>query len=131
MSISANAKSQRWISVRNDQQDSDEDSDGGQLKLHTHHATSGDYWGHVFVLMARSPTSPPLVSPIRPTISELALGIISAKSLVQIAWASVAIRQRKHQPQLVEERPVYVLQPTRDDYFAAAVEDDDDIENTV
>ncbi|KAL2812509.1 hypothetical protein BJX63DRAFT_243970 [Aspergillus granulosus] len=56
----------------------------------------------------------------------VALGLIAADVVVLIGWIWVSAHRRKQRPQSEDESPLYALQSTRDDYFAVAVDDDDD-----
>ncbi|KAL4913779.1 hypothetical protein BDW62DRAFT_191869 [Aspergillus aurantiobrunneus] len=65
------------------------------------------------------------------SLVSLATSFISVVAFALIGWVWSATRRRKHEhrPDLEEESPLYDLQPTRDDYFAVAADDDDENES--
>ncbi|KAL4808221.1 hypothetical protein BDV18DRAFT_158330 [Aspergillus unguis] len=57
------------------------------------------------------------------SLVSLAASLISIVALALIGWVWFSTRQRKHPAW--EETPLYDLQPTRDDYFAVAADEDE------
>lgn len=66
------------------------------------------------------------------SLVSLAASLISVVALALVGWVWFVTRQHKQrgrQPDWEEENPLHPLQATRDDYFAVAMDDDDDNES--